>query len=91
MGTTTFVQSTRIIKAGQTLLFDDTVGGGGLHIICLGQNLTCNKSAAGPAVLMDPGFTIQPGGTKSVVFPNPGTYLITCTVHPNMNLTVTVQ
>ena len=91
MATTTFVQATRSIKAGQTLTFSDTVGGGGLHIICLGKDLICDKTATGPAALMDPGFTIQPGATKAVVFPTAGTYQITCSVHPNMNLVVTVS
>jgi plastocyanin len=91
MGPTTFVQTTRTIHAGQSLLFDDTVGGGGLHIICLGNNMTCDSSAQGPSDLKSPGFTINPGATKSVTFPTAGTYQVTCTVHPNMNLTVTVQ
>jgi plastocyanin len=91
MGPTTFVQTTRTIKAGQTLLFDDSVGGGGLHIICLGDNMVCDKTAQGPTELMNGGFTINPGGTKNVAFPTAGTYKITCIVHPNMNLTVTVQ
>jgi plastocyanin len=91
MGPTTFVQATRTIHAGQTLLFDDTSGGGGLHIICLGNNMACDKSAQGPSELMNGGFTINPGKTMSVPFPTAGTYKITCIVHPNMNLTVTVQ
>jgi plastocyanin len=91
MNPTNFVQTTRTIKAGQSLLFDDSVGGGGLHIICLGNNQACDSSAQGPSDLKSPGFTIQPGATKSVTFPTAGSYQITCTVHPNMNLTVTVQ
>jgi plastocyanin len=91
MNPTNFVQTTRTIKAGQSLLFDDSVGGGGLHIICLGNDQVCDKSAQGPTALLNGGFTINPGGTKSVTFPTAGTYKITCTVHPNMNLTLTVQ
>jgi plastocyanin len=91
MDPTNFVQSTRTIQAGQTLLFDNTVGGGGLHIICLGTDQQCDTSAEGPSDLKSPGFTINPGGTKSVTFPTAGTFKITCTVHASMNLTVTVQ
>jgi plastocyanin len=91
LAATNFVQSTRSIKAGQSLLFDDTVGGGGLHIICLGKDMTCNKSATGPSELLGDGFTINPGGTKSITFTTAGTYDITCSVHPNMNLVVTVS
>jgi plastocyanin len=91
MNPTNFVQTTRTIQAGQTLLFDDSVSGGGVHIICLGNNMACDSSATGPAALMSPGFNINPGATKSITFPTAGTYKITCTVHSNMNLTVTVQ
>jgi plastocyanin len=91
MGPTNFVQTTRTIQAGQSLLFDNTVGGGGLHIICLGTSQVCDSSAQGPSDLMHGGFTINPGATKSVTFPTAGTYKITCTVHSNMNLTLTVQ
>jgi plastocyanin len=91
MNSTNFVQTTRTIKAGQSLLFDDSVGGGGVHIICLGNDMACDKSAQGPTDLMNGGFTIQPGTTKSVTFPTAGTYKITCTVHPNMNLMLTVH
>jgi plastocyanin len=91
MAQTSFVQSTRSIKVGQSLLFDDTVNGGGLHIICLGKDMTCDTSAKGPTDLMGNGFTINPGGTKSVTFSTAGTYDITCSVHPNMNLVVTVS
>ena len=91
MAPTSFVQTTRTIKAGQALLFSDTVDGGGLHIICLGHDQQCDTNAQGPSTLMSPGFTINPGTTKAVVFPTAGTYQITCTVHQNMNLTVIVQ
>ncbi len=91
LNTNNFVQTTRTIKAGQTLLFSDTVDGGAFHQICLGHNQLCDTKAPGPSMLMSPGFTITAGGTKSVTFPTAGTYLITCTVHPNMNLTLIVQ
>jgi plastocyanin len=86
-----FVQTTRTITAGDTLLFSDTVNGGGGHQICLGHNQMCDTTATGPSALMSPGFTILPGMTMSVTFSSSGTYQITCTVHPNMNLTVIVQ
>ena len=31
------------------------------------------------------------GGTYSITFTAPGTYQVTCTVHPAMNMTITVQ
>lgn len=91
MDQTNFVVHTVTIKAGDTVHFDDTVSGGGTHIICLGKDQQCDSSAKGPQDVMGEGFTINPGQTKDVVFPDPGTYQITCTLHQNMNLTVTVQ
>lgn len=91
MDPTNFTIHSVTIHAGDTVHFDDTVGGGGTHIICLGKDQQCDSSAKGPQDVMAPGFTINPGGTKDVVFPTAGTYQITCTLHSNMNLTVTVQ
>jgi plastocyanin len=91
MNTDNFVQATRTIKAGQTLTFSDTVDGGNTHVICLGNDMRCDKQAQGPSVLMSPGLTIDAGGTESITFPTAGTYQITCTLHPDMNLTVIVQ
>jgi plastocyanin len=76
------------IKAGTALKFDDSSGG--YHVICLGKDQVCDQSAQGPSELMGQGFTINAPDTKSVVFANAGTYDVTCTVHPEMNVTVTV-
>jgi plastocyanin len=91
MDATNFTVHTATISAGGVIHFDDTVGGGGTHIICLGKDQQCDSSAKGPQDVMSPGFTINPGQTKDVTFPTAGTYEITCTLHANMNLTVTVQ
>lgn len=76
------------VKAGQSVVFDDS--GGGYHIICLGTDQVCDQTAQGPSELMGQGFTINAPQTKNVVFATAGTYKVTCTVHPDMNLTVTV-
>jgi hypothetical protein len=68
LNTNNFVQTTRTIQAGQTLLFSDTVNGGGFHQICLGHNQMCNTKATGPSALMSPGFTIQSGKTMYVTW-----------------------
>lgn len=87
-----FASTAITIKAGQAVHFTDAAGTGGLHVICLGTDGTCAKGAAGPQALQDPGFTINAGDPpKDVTFDTPGTYKLTCTVHPAMNLTVTVQ
>jgi plastocyanin len=85
----TFATSSITIKAGTALVFDDSSGG--YHIICLGKDQACDQTAQGPSDLMGQGFTINAPDKKSVTFATAGTYLVTCTVHPNMNLTVTVQ
>ena len=59
MGPTNFVQTTRTIKAGQTLLFDDTYQGGGLHIICMGKDQQCDTSADGSLGAREPGIHNQ--------------------------------
>jgi plastocyanin len=88
---TNFVQSQITIKSGVPFKFVDPSDTGGLHIICTGQNGKCIADANAPSELADPGFTINPGETKTVTFDKPGTYQIACTVHPDMNLKITVQ
>jgi len=80
------------IKVGQAVHFTDPAGTGGTHTICLGDNGTCDAGAKGPQALQGPGFTINSGDpAKAVTFETPGTYKVTCSIHPAMNLTVIVQ
>lgn len=80
------------IKTGQAVHFTDSAGIGAQHIVCLGTNGTCDTSARGPQALQSPGFTINAGGpANDVIFATPGTYRVTCSLHPAMNLTVIVQ
>ena len=80
------------INAGQTVHFTDPAGIGGPHTICLGANGACDAQANGPLALTGDGFTMNPGDpAKDVTFDTPGTYKVTCSIHPAMNLTVTVQ
>lgn len=79
-------------SAGQVVRFTDPAGIGGTHIICLGANGACDKRAQGPQALQGDGFTINAGDPpKDETFDTPGIYKITCSIHPSMNLTVTVQ
>jgi plastocyanin len=90
-----FTTTTVTIQAGEAVHFTDPIATGGMHILCLGANGTCDKSdksAQGPQALQGDGFTINAGDPpKDVTFGTPGAYKITCSIHPNMNLTVTVQ
>ncbi|HEX9413094.1 MAG TPA: plastocyanin/azurin family copper-binding protein [Ktedonobacterales bacterium] len=87
-----FSMTSITVKAGQAVHFTDPAGTGGTHTICLGTDGACDKGAQGPQALQSPGFTINAGDpAKDVTFDTPGTYKITCSIHPSMNLTVTVQ
>lgn len=91
MDAVNFVQTSITIKAGVPFKFVDPSDTGGLHVICAGDNGKCIADANAPKELADPGFQINPGETKTVTFDKAGTYHIACTVHPDMNLTITVQ
>jgi plastocyanin len=80
------------VKVGQAVHFTDPAGTGATHTICLGTDGTCDSGARGPHALQSPGFTMNSGDpAKDVAFDTPGTYKVTCSIHPSMNLTVTVQ
>jgi plastocyanin len=92
MATADFSPTSLIIKAGQAIHFTDPAGVGGTHIVCLGNEGECDTTAQGPQALEGGGFTINAGDlARDVTFTAPGTYKITCSLHPSMNLTVTVQ
>jgi len=87
-----FSRTSITIKAGEMVHFTDAVGTGATHDICLGSDGACDTAAKGPQALKGPGFTINAGDpAKDVTFDTPGTYKITCSLHPAMNLIVTVQ
>jgi plastocyanin len=87
-----FSVSSVTIKAGQSVHFTDPAGVGATHIVCLGNEGNCDSAAQGPQALEGNGFTINAGDPpKDITFATAGTYKITCSLHPSMNLTVTVQ
>ncbi|MEO7002308.1 MAG: plastocyanin/azurin family copper-binding protein [Ktedonobacterales bacterium] len=88
---TNFATSCQTVSANQTVTFNDPTGTGGIHIICTGQNATCSNDSTAPKDLQGSGFQITPGQTHQVTFTKPGTYKLACTVHPNMNMTLTVK
>jgi plastocyanin len=90
MGSANFVQTSRTISAGESIHFVDDPSGA-MHILCIGKEGQCDPNTKGPQDLTGQGFTIQPGQSHDVRFDSAGTYLITCSIHPNMNLTVTVR
>jgi plastocyanin len=86
-----FANSCQTVSANQAVTFDDPTSTGGVHIICTGQHAQCVANATAPKDLGSPGFQIQPGQQHQVTFTTPGTYQIACTVHPAMDLTLTVK
>lgn len=91
MGVASFRQSQVTIKAGQAVHFVDPASGG-THVICVGKDLTCVAQTGAPDALnTTSGLTFNTGDTRDIVFPTAGTYVVICTIHPGMQVTVTVQ
>ena len=93
MGVAAFQQSAVSIKAGQSVRFVDPANGGGTHLLCVGKGTECIPQQGAPAELnTKDGLTFNPGDSaKDIVFANPGTYVVVCTIHPNMEVTITVS
>jgi plastocyanin len=90
LGQRAFVQTSVTILAGQSLRIVDPADGGGTHRLCVGADGRCDANATYPAELRAPGLMLRPGDTVVVGFPHAGWYQVTCTIHPSMNLTVSV-
>jgi plastocyanin len=88
--TTGFVPQTIEITEGETIQFvnrSSTL----TQILCLGIDKRCDPSALTPQGLKSPGVQIAPGQAKDVVFDTYGTFSVTSTAVPGVNLTVTVD
>ena len=89
MTATGFAPQSVEISEGETIRFvnqSSTV----TQVLCVGTSQRCDTSAVDPRVFVTPNrFT--PGQAKVLLFDTPGTYTITSTVTPNMNLTITVD
>ena len=90
MNAADFEQTAITLKAGATLHLADEQSGT-THLLCLGTDGQCDPSAPGPKQLHDTPLQVDPGQSVDILFDTPGTYDITCTIHPGMQLTVTVQ
>ncbi len=88
--TTGFVPKNIEITEGDTIHFvnrSSTI----TQILCLGFDKRCDRFALLPRGLNSPGVQIAPEQAKDVVFDTFGTFSITSTVIPGVNLTVTVD
>jgi plastocyanin len=79
------------IKAGQAVTFSDPAATGGIHILVTGTNGNFKSTAGAPAAFNTPtGTLLNAGDTMKVTFDQAGTYPITCTIHPYMEVTIHV-
>jgi hypothetical protein len=62
-----------------------------IQSLCLGQDRTCDASALAPVALKSPGIRLAPGASIDVVFELFGTYNVTSTSVPGVNLEITVD
>lgn len=87
----TFALSSLSIRKGSTITFVDDPNNPALHILTIGQNGQDEAQRGAPDFGGTAGHTIQ-GGDSWITPPwnTAGTYHVTCTVHPGMNLTVIV-
>lgn len=85
------------VKVNQDVKMDNTVGGGGFHILCFGTGNggtgdgACDKSGSGPSDYYGSGVQYPNGTTKTITFTTAGKYHLICTVHPGMYIDITVQ
>ncbi len=66
------------------------------QVLCVGKNKQCDRSVftiqeLPPQSLIGPNLRIAPNQTQNIIFNNAGTFSITSTVVPHMNMTVTVN
>ena len=90
MMTTGFVPQKIEITEGEAIHFvnrSSTI----TQVICLGSNQHCDPYAALPRGLKNPGIRIAPDQAGEALFDFYGTFHITSTAVPGMNLTVTVD
>ena len=81
--------TTLSVKAGDAVSFDDT--NGGAHQLVIGTHGAFAAVPGAPDTLNSAqGVTFNGGDKQSIVFSTPGTYPITCLLHPSMQATVTV-
>jgi plastocyanin len=75
------------IKAGQAVTFKSN----GTHDLVIGTHGQFMAETGAPSELnSSSGVAFSPGDSTPIVFPNAGTFNITCIIHPSMQATVTV-
>jgi len=92
MGGSGFADGTSLtIAAGQAVTFDDPASSGGTHHLVTGTSGQFAAETGAPSEFAtSAGIDFHPGDSKAIAFTTPGTYHITCTIHPSMQATITV-
>jgi plastocyanin len=93
MGGAAFRQTSMTIAAGQSVQFVDPASGGDVHVLCIGKNSVCMPLPGAPALLnVANGVQVSPGDPPIVAtFFTRGTYVVVCTIHPGMAVTINVR
>ncbi len=95
MGIASFYPTAVRIHAGQSVIFDDPKGSGGVHFICVGTDLKCEPKPGTPPQLVGRaanGRYFENGSpAESIQFNTPGDYQVICTIHPGMMMHVIVS
>ena len=87
---TGFIPQTIEVPEGETIRFvnqSSTI----TQTLCLGTNQHCDPNQLLPRGIASPGVQILPNQAKDVVFDTFGTFTITSTAVPGINLKVTVD
>ncbi len=90
MNAATFEQTSITINKGEAITFISEQGAA-LHILVIGKNGSFENESGAPDFGGSAGSQVDVGDKwTSPPWNTAGTYHVTCTVHPAMNLTVTV-
>jgi hypothetical protein len=91
LGLSSFGQTTKVtVMVTHSVRIVDPADTGGAHMLCVGTDGHCDANARGPSQLHGPGLALHPGDTAVLTFSAVGEYPVTCTIHPNMNVTISV-
>ena len=93
LGSANFVGPTNLtVKPGISVQIIDPTTTGSKHNLVTGTNgMFTAMDGAPPALSSSQGLSLNAGDTRTVTFAKPGTYQITCTIHPTMQATITVK
>jgi plastocyanin len=92
MSATTFGVNSVTVPKGGTITFSDDAATGTMHILVIGKDGVAETESGAPDFGGTSGKSINPGQSWTTpAWNTPGTYSVTCTIHPTtMTMTVTV-